>query len=206
MSEGIGRITIGLVKRCAVAVGQRFHRHFLSRLFTTSAFLLQGRKADTARDRGLSALPSSAPSGVDRPLPFSPLFSFIPRFCLDFIAPDFRSGTLSTRRWFADGRMRANAKRRYYTKRRGNLPCRLRLKRLLGKWRRKGDIVNYALAFPWSASTGCSATRFRGRPRGRRLDSSPNRRAASSLQNSPPNGRPRATLTRNASTSAAVCG
>jgi hypothetical protein len=43
----------------------------------------QGRKAATARDRGLSALLSSAPTGVDRLLAFFTSFPFIPRFCLD---------------------------------------------------------------------------------------------------------------------------
>ena len=78
------------------------------------------------RDRGLSALLSSAPIGVDRLLAFFTSFPFIPRFYLDFITPGLRSGMPSTPRCFADGRRRANAKRRYYTKRRGNLPCPLR--------------------------------------------------------------------------------
>jgi hypothetical protein len=86
----------------------------------------QGRKAATARDGGLSALHSSALIGVDRLLGFFTSFPFIPRFCLDFLAPDFRSGTPSALPCFTYGRMGANAKRRYYTKRRGNLPCQLR--------------------------------------------------------------------------------
>ena len=53
----------------------------------------QGRKADTAHDRGLAPLRSWAPIGVDRLLPFFTYFSFIPRFCLDFLAPQLRSGT-----------------------------------------------------------------------------------------------------------------
>jgi hypothetical protein len=87
----------------------------------------QGRKADTARDRGLSALPSSAPTGVDRPLPFFTSFPFIPRFCLDLITLELCSGTPSALHCFTDGRMSANTKRRYYTERHGNLPCQLRL-------------------------------------------------------------------------------
>ena len=86
----------------------------------------QGRKAATARDRGLSALPSSALTGVDRLLAFFTSFPFIPRFCLDLLAPELCSGTPSAIRCFADGRRRANTKRHYYTERRGNLPCQLR--------------------------------------------------------------------------------
>jgi hypothetical protein len=86
----------------------------------------QGRKAATARDRGLSALPSSALIGVDRLRPFFTSFSFIARFYLDFPAPELSSGMLSALRRFADGRMRANAKPHYYTKRRGDSLCQLR--------------------------------------------------------------------------------
>ena len=75
---------------------------------------------------GLSALPSSAPTGVDRLLPFFTSFPFIRRFCLDLLAADLYSGTPSALRCYADGRRRAKTKRNYYTKWRGNLPCRLR--------------------------------------------------------------------------------
>src|SRR5665213_1841874 len=76
----------------------------------------QGRKAATARDRGLSALLSSAPTGVDRPLPFFTSFPFNPRFCLDRFTHSLCSGTPSAIRCFMDDRMRANTKRHYYTK------------------------------------------------------------------------------------------
>ena len=54
----------------------------------------QGRKADTAQDEGLSALPSSAALiGVDRLLAFSTSFPFITRFYLDFTTPELSSET-----------------------------------------------------------------------------------------------------------------
>jgi len=86
----------------------------------------QGRKAATARVRGLSVLPSLAPSGVDRLLPFFTSFSFIPRFYLDFLTPELCSETPSAIRCFADGRRRANTNRQKCTKRCGNSPCQLR--------------------------------------------------------------------------------
>jgi hypothetical protein len=92
----------------------------------------QGRKADTARVRGLSALLSSAPTGVDRLLPFFTSFPLIPRFCLDLFTPELCSGMPSVLHRLAGRRMGADAKRRYYTKRRGNSPCRLRPNRQVG--------------------------------------------------------------------------
>ena len=86
----------------------------------------QGRKAAFARDRGLSALRSLALTDVDRLLALFTFFPFIPRFYLDFLAPELYSGTPSTTRCFADGRRRAKIKRHHYTEWRGNLPCQLR--------------------------------------------------------------------------------
>ena len=88
--------------------------------------LPQGRKANKVRDKGLSALPSSALIGVERRFAFFTSFPFIPRFYLDFIAPGLRWGTPFALCCVTDGRMKANTKRRYYTKQRGNLPCPLR--------------------------------------------------------------------------------
>jgi hypothetical protein len=48
----------------------------------------QGRKAATARDRGLSALPLLALPGVDRLLTFFTTFPFIPRISLHFVTPE----------------------------------------------------------------------------------------------------------------------
>jgi hypothetical protein len=53
----------------------------------------QGRKAATVRDRGLSALPSSAPTGVNRRFAFFTSSSFIPRFYVDFLVLDLLLGT-----------------------------------------------------------------------------------------------------------------
>lgn len=47
---------------------------------------------------------------------------------------------------------------------------------------------------------------FRGRPRGRKVNSSPNRFAARLVQASLPNGEPRWLLCPTAATSASVCG
>jgi hypothetical protein len=47
---------------------------------------------------------------------------------------------------------------------------------------------------------------FLGRPRGRRVYSSPNRRPTCCCQAAPPNGQPRTTASRTASSSASVCG
>ncbi len=89
-------------------------------------FVGQGRKAATARDRGLSALPSWALIGVDRLLAFFTYFLFITRFYLDFLTPELSSAMPKAMLCFAADGVRSNTKRRYYTKRRVHSPCQLR--------------------------------------------------------------------------------
>ena len=72
------------------------------------------------RDGGLAPLPSSALTGVDRPLAFSTYFPFISRLYLHLFGPEPYSETPSAKQGIADGRMRAKTKRLYYTERRGN--------------------------------------------------------------------------------------
>ena len=70
----------------------------------------------------------------------------------------------------------------------------------------KNTLGGFCFDWPIIKGSGVFSHEPVGRPRGRNVDSIPNRFAIRRTQPSSPNGRPRCTLTRSASNSDAVCG